>query len=78
MNTLQAHYESGEPIKPGEVIIDSRGTPWNFVSADRLGEPGRSAKITAQHGEWQQQFYAEVFGVRVSALPAGMWMEAAK
>jgi hypothetical protein len=58
-------YVNGKIVQQGERIKDFRGEKYTFMRVSREPEPGKSGKVTVQHGTgaraWQQEYYPTVF-----------------
>ena len=64
--------DTGEVVKPGTIVRDSRGEKWKFVSASRANEVGRDGKIVVCERKtrplerpFNREFYARVFDMEV-------------
>jgi hypothetical protein len=57
--------ETGREIQSGDTVTSFRGEPWTFLAVTRGPSFGKSAKVLAAQGDWQQELYAEVFDLVV-------------
>ena len=58
------NIQTGEEVKPGDVIKNFLGETVKFSRATRSNSPGRDGKIMVDGGVFE--FYARVFGLMVT------------
>lgn len=62
MTLIAFDLTTGERVRIGDRIVDSRGEPNELRSIERVSEPGRDGKVAGLGG---MPVYARVFNLRV-------------